>query len=113
MQMRRGLAIAALLSLGACVGLSPHSDPSSITAAEIGTYRLGILKGCSDQGNSKGDDPAATKRYCDCALEVLKQSLSHDQWQQATFASQKRLDREEMGVIGPHMPQIKACKASG
>jgi hypothetical protein len=111
--MRRGLAGATFLSLSACVGLSPHSDPSSITDAEIGIYKLGMHKGCSDQGISKGDDPVATKRYCDCALDVLNQSLSHEQWQQATFASQKKLDRDELGIIGPHMQQMKACKASG
>jgi len=109
-RMLPAVLVAMIALLGGCVGISPHGDPTSITGAEIGMYKMGIHKGCTDQGTSKGDDPAATARYCDCALEVLNQALSHEQWQKATYASQNKLDRDEYAIIGPHMQQMRACK---
>ena len=107
MKLTPTLLFVTLLS--GCVGVSSHSDPISVTDSEIGVYKFGIKKGCTDQGISKGDDPEKTKAFCQCALNVLESNLSHAQWQEATFAAQHKQDKREAKILGSHMQQMKAC----
>jgi hypothetical protein len=108
--LKQYVAIVGIVLMSGCVGISPHSTPSSITDTEIGMYKLGMQKGCTDQGISKGDDPEKVKKLCGCALDVLNQSLTHEQWQEATFAAQNKRGGDEAKVMAPYMPQIRACK---
>lgn len=106
----REFLLFVVLALSGCVGLSPHSSPVSITAPEIGMYKWGIKKGCTDRGIRQGDDPERRKEYCSCLVQSLDQSMSHSEWQQATYAAQNRQDREEMQAIGPHLSTAQTCR---
>lgn len=108
MKIFSSLVLSILLA--GCVGLSPHSNPSSVTDVEIGMYKFGMKKGCTDQGVSKGDDAAKVKAHCDCALNTFTRYLTREDWQAATYAAQNKLDREEARVFAPYISQIKACK---
>ena len=54
------LSFAVLLLTG-CVGLSPHASSTTVTGLEVNVVKFGIKKGCTDQGLSKGDDPARAR----------------------------------------------------
>ena len=108
--MKYAIPLFFIALLSGCVGVSPHSEPKSVTDSEIGMYKFGIKKGCTDQGISKGDDPEKTKAFCQCALNVLETNLSHEQWQEATFAAQHKQDKREAQILGPYVQQMRACR---
>lgn len=103
-------ASCALILLSGCVGVSPHDSPSSITDAEIAVYRLGMKTGCTDQGVGLGHDPKLVEARCTCILDALKASLTHEEWQALTFASQKRKDGAEQEIFAKHRQQIAPCR---
>jgi hypothetical protein len=107
--MRLLVATTVPLALAACVG-TPHQDPSEISAAEVSVYKAGMEKGCRDTGHGRGDPPAKVDGFCNCLMSTLNSRLSADDWKKATFYAQQRRDRDEQGVIAPHMAGIQACR---
>jgi hypothetical protein len=97
--------------LSGCAGASPHSNPDSVTDSEIGIYKLGMKKGCNDQGLSKGDEPQKVEAVCQCALNLLETNLSHDQWREATFAAQHKDGMREGKILSPYLQQMRACSS--
>jgi hypothetical protein len=108
--MKSLFAVLVAIPLTGCVGLSPHSDATSITDFEIGMYKSGMKKGCTDQGIGKGGDPTEVKAFCECVLNVYSQSLTREDWQVATYSAQNKLDRDEAKVFAPYFVQVRGCK---
>jgi len=106
----RLLSVAIALAAVGCVG-TPHHDPAEITSVEVSVYKAGIDKGCRDAG--RGRDPESkTDAFCSCVLATLNSRLSQEEWQRATFYAQQRRDKEEKGVLAPHMPAVESCRRS-
>jgi len=107
--MRIFLVLTILLIVVACVG-TPHMNATEITSVEVGVYKLGLETGCSHAGRNRGDPETKVSTFCKCVIATLEKRMTAREWQDATFYAQQRRDRDEQGVMSPHMSAVAACK---
>jgi len=104
------ISLAVFTTLG-CVA-TPHNDASEISSFEVSVYKAGLEKGCRDAGRNRGDSAAQVDSFCSCLVTTLNDRLSESDWKRATFFAQQRRDRDEYGVVAPHMPAVEQCRAT-
>lgn len=107
--MRLAIVLSLVVVVSGCMGRPVHTDPSSITDGEIAHYKEQMEESCRKQGTKDGEAWQKVEGTCACAVNVLNQALTREQWQKAAFAKQKDQHGDEQAVLAPHAPEIHKC----
>lgn len=108
--MKSHFGILLLCSVFASAAAAQKA-PADVTETQIKDYKANALKQCTDAGKSRGDPAEKIDGFCNCMISTLEKSVSRAEWQKLYFYSSQKRQQEEINVLGPHTPKIKACAA--
>lgn len=105
--MRMILFLLALLTTSHAYS---QQTADEISDTQIANYQTRLEKKCMETGGADNDASKSAGIFCGCMITVLKEELTHAQWQQVTLFALNQQTQYELSIIGMHMRKAHACQ---
>jgi hypothetical protein len=107
--MRRLQAFALVMATSLTFQAAAQEAPIDVTDSEIVKYKSVADSACREGGKKQGGAPAKVEAFCACLMSHLDRTMTHAEWQQVSFYSQKQRESDEKQVLAPHLKTFQGC----